>query len=123
MTHAHDFPISIQNDNTTQFLNIFDRQIVRTSSITSCKNRPSVTYLRDHNSQYYMITSEGNASAFTVQENSLKETAAIKLKKIRGFDRRLLTPATLSRTIYNAKYFHIRSRCHAGSETTSNRLR
>ena len=83
---SHAITISIRNDNITRFLKIFDRQIVRTRPITSCKNRPSVTYLRDHNSQYYMITSEGNVSAFTVQESLLKETAAIKLKKIRGFD-------------------------------------
>ena len=40
-----------------------------------------------------MITSEGNASAFTIKETFLKETATIKLKEIRGFDKRFLSPA------------------------------
>ena len=92
-TCYHDFPISIPSDNTARFLKIFDRQVVRTSSITLCKNLPSLTYLRDYNSEYYLITSEGNVSAFTIQETSLKETATIKLKEIRGFDKRLLSPA------------------------------
>ena len=38
-TCYHDFPISIPSDNTTRFLKIFDRQVIKTSSITLCKNR------------------------------------------------------------------------------------
>ena len=86
-----DFPISITHDNTTRFLRIIDRHAVKFSPNIPCKSRPPITYLKDINNKYHMITADGNISQVILHSNTIKETKEIQLKKIKGFNEKLLT--------------------------------
>ena len=86
-----NFPVSITHDNTTRFLRIIDRHAVKFSPNIPCKSRPPITYLKDINNKYHMITADGNISQVILHSNTIKETKEIQLKKIKGFNEKLLT--------------------------------
>ena len=62
-TCYHHFPVKLPYKNKTYFLKISDRHLLSKSPKIKCRNRPLVTYLKDINGTYFVISANGTVTS------------------------------------------------------------
>ena len=72
-TCCHHFPVKLPYRNTTYFLKISDRHLLYKSPKIKCSNRPLITYLKDINGTYFLISAKGTVTPMPVLEDTISE--------------------------------------------------
>ena len=88
----HHFPVKLSYKNTAYFLKISDCHLLSNGLKIKCSNRPLVTYLKDSNGTYFLISANGTVTPVPVLEDTTtSELPTFQTTRIHGYDNRLLT--------------------------------
>ena len=92
-TCYHHFPVKLPYKNITYFLKISDHHLLSKSPKIKCSNRPLVTYLKDINGTYFLISANGTFTPVPVLEDTASQLPTFQTTRIHGhgYDNRLLT--------------------------------
>ena len=69
-TCYHHFPIKLPYKNATYFLKISDHHLLPKSPKIKYNNRPLITYLKDSNGTYFLISASGTVTPMPVLEDT-----------------------------------------------------
>ena len=90
-TCYHHFPVKLPYKNTTYFLKIFDRHLLYKSRKIKYNNRVLITYLKDINGTYFLISANGTVALMPVLEDTISEVPYFQTTRIHGYYDWLLT--------------------------------
>ena len=85
------FPVKLPYRNTTYFLKIYDRHLLYKSPKIKCSKRPLVTYLKDINGTYILISANGTVTSVPILEDTISELPYFQTTRIHDYDERPLT--------------------------------
>ena len=90
-TCYHHFLVKLPYKNTTYFLKISDRHLLSSSPKIKCNNRPLITYLKDSNGTYFLISANGTVTPVSALESTTPGLPAFQTTRHHGYDNQLLT--------------------------------
>eukprot|EP00111_Clytia_hemisphaerica_P018265 TCONS_00054014-protein len=85
-----DFPIITVREKGISFLRLVDRQIVSVSVRINCTERPQRTFIKKSEGVFYQVDHEGDVTLVKLKTDTAKEPHKLKLRKLRGFDEKIL---------------------------------
>ena len=85
------FPVKLPYKNVTYFLKISDHHLLSSSPKIKCINRPLITYLKDSNGTYFLISANGTITPVSVLEDMTPDPPAFQTTRLHGYDDQLLT--------------------------------
>ena len=86
-TCYHHLPVKLPYKYTTYFLKISNyHHLLSRSPKIKCSNRPLVTYLKDINGTYFLISANGTVTPGHVLEDTTSELPAFQTTQIHGYD-------------------------------------
>ena len=85
------FPVKLPYKNVTYFLKISNRHLLSNSPKIKCNGRPLITYLKDSNSTYFLISANGTVTPVPVLEDTTPDLPAFQTTQLHRYDDRLLT--------------------------------
>ena len=81
-TCYHHFPVKLPYKNATFFLKISDHHLLSSSPKIKCNNRPLITYLKESNSTYFLITANGTVTPVPVLEDTTRDFPAFQTTRL-----------------------------------------
>ena len=75
-TCYHHFPVKLPYKNVTYFLKISDCHLLSNSPKIKCNNRPLITYLKDSNDTYLLISANDTVTPVPVLEDTTPDLPA-----------------------------------------------
>ena len=87
----HHFPVKLPYKNRTYFLKIYNRHLLSNSAKIKCNNRLLITYLKDSNGTYFLISANDIITPVPVLEDTTPDLPTFQTTRLHGYDSRLLT--------------------------------